>query len=116
MPPERLPQPAVVHQQAMRRLPFDRLHHAARRQVRRDAQQQMDVIRTHVPLQNLDVVPATDALNLLAHLLPDVAAQARLPILRAEDDMAVHRMKRVSRSTIVAHGRPSYRKPPEGVD
>ncbi len=75
----------------------------------------MDMIRPHVPLQDLDVRPSTDLLNLLADRLPDIAPQHQLPILRAEDEMTVHRMKRMGRPTVVAHGRPSYRKPPEGV-
>ena len=73
------------------------------------------MIRPDVPLQNLDVTPPTDFLNLLADLQADVAPQDRLAILRAEDEMTVHHMNRMGRPTVVAHGRPSYRKPPEGV-
>ena len=44
----------------MRRLPLDRLHDTARRQVRRDTQQQMHMLGTHVALQNLDVIAPTN--------------------------------------------------------
>ena len=69
----------------------------------------------HVPLKNLDVLTPTDLLNLPPHLLADFAPKHRLAILRAEDAMTVHRVKRMGRPTVVPHGRPSYRKPPEGV-
>ena len=80
----------------MRRLAFDRLHYAAWGQVRRVAQPQVDMTRPDVPLQNLDVTPPTDLLNLLADLQANVVPQDRLPILRAEDDMTVHRMNRMA--------------------
>ena len=56
----------------MRGLPLDRLHHPARREVGRDAQQQMDMVRPHVPLQNLDVLTPTDFPNQIPHLCADL--------------------------------------------
>jgi hypothetical protein len=46
--PELLPQPAPVHQQVVRGLPFDALHHSARSQVRGHAQQQVHMIGPYV--------------------------------------------------------------------
>ncbi len=97
----------------MRRLAFDRLHHAARGPVRRGTQQQVDILRPDGPLQNLDVTPPTVLLKLLAKLQAEVALQDRLAILRAHDEMTVHRMNRMGQPTVVAHGRLSCRKPPE---
>ena len=74
----------------------------------------MDIIRPDVPLQNLDVTPPTVLLKLLADLEAEVAPQDKLAILRTETEMTVHRMNRMGRPTVVAHGRPSCRKPPEG--
>src|SRR5262249_62223436 len=51
---------------AVTRLPLAGLHHAARRQVRRHAQQQVDVVGAYVSRQNLDVLR-------MAHLPRDVA-------------------------------------------
>jgi hypothetical protein len=60
----------MVHQQMMRRLPLDRLHHPARRQVRGHTQQQMHVVRPDVPLQNLNVLTQTDFPNQIPKLGP----------------------------------------------
>ena len=46
----------MILEEMMGRLPLDRLHDPARREVRRDTQQQMDMVGPHVPLQNLDVL------------------------------------------------------------
>ena len=53
------------------------------------------MIRPHVALKDFDIVPATDLLNLLPHLLPDLTTQHRLAILRAEHEMTVHRVHRM---------------------
>src|SRR5262245_43733036 len=58
--PELRPQPSVILEEMMRRLPFYRLHHPARREVGRGAQQQMHMVRPNVPLQHLDVIRSTD--------------------------------------------------------
>ena len=60
--------------------------------MRRDTQEQMHVIGPHVALKNFYVLPLTDLLNLLSHLLSDFTPEHRLAILRAEDEMTVHRM------------------------
>ena len=73
------------------------------------------MIGPHVALKDFHILRSTDLLNLPTNLLSDVAAQHRLAILRAEHEMTVHRMNRMGRPPVVTHGRPSYRKPPEGV-
>src|SRR6266851_6216515 len=58
--PELGPQLSTILEEMMGRFPLNRLHHAARREVRRGAQQQMDMIGTDMPLQNLNVIRPTD--------------------------------------------------------
>src|SRR5258708_39130818 len=98
----------------MRRLPLYRLHHTARREVGRGAEQQMDMVGAHVPFENLDVLTPTDFPNQIAHALADLPHQHRLAILRGEHEMVVQTIDSVGSSTQFAHSRPSYRKPPEG--
>src|SRR3989442_11199162 len=112
--PERRPQPAIILEQMMRRLPFDRLHHTARREVGWGAQQQMDMVGSHVALQNFDVFTATDFPDQIPHGAAHLPDQHRLAILRGEYEMVVQRIHRMGSSTLLAHGRRSYRKPPEG--
>ena len=95
-------------------LPLYRLHDTARREMGRGTQQQVDVVGPHVPLENFDVLTATDFPDQIPHALADLPDQDRLPILRGEHEMVVQTINGVSGSTQFAHGRPSYRKPPEG--
>jgi hypothetical protein len=99
----------------MRRLPLDRLHDPGRRKVWRDTQQQVYMVGPDVSLQNPDVLATTDLPNQIANLDPDVAPEHRLAILRDEYEVVVARIHRVAGATILLHGRPAYRKPPEGV-
>ncbi len=108
------PQPSVIGQEVMGGLALYRLHDTTRREVRRDTQQQVDVIRPNVPLQNLYVMRSTDLPDQIPHLRANFTAEHRLAILRDEYEVVVQRIDRMGRSTILLHGRPSYRKPPEG--
>ena len=56
----------------MRRLPLDRLHDTARREVGRDTHQQMHMVRPDVALQNLNVLTPTDLPNQIAHTPADL--------------------------------------------
>ena len=98
----------------MRGLPLNRLHYTARREMGWGAQQQMDMVRPHVALENFDILAATDFPNQIAEAVSDLPRQDRLAILRGEHEMVVQTMNGVGRSTQFAHSRPSYRKPPEG--
>ena len=71
---------------------------------RRDAEQQIDMVRPDVPLQDLDVERPTDLPNHVPHLRPDLAAQHRPAILRDEHEVILQRIHRVGGSTILAHG------------
>ena len=113
-PPERRPQPSIILEEMMRRLPLNRLHHAARREVGRGTQQQMDMVGPHMPLENLDVFTPTDFPNQIPQALADLPRQDRLAILRGEHEMVVQTINSMGRPTQFPHGRPSYRKPPEG--
>jgi hypothetical protein len=53
--PELRPQLSSILQEMVGRFALDRLHDPARREMRRDAQQQMDMLRPDVPLDDLDV-------------------------------------------------------------
>jgi hypothetical protein len=75
----------------------------------------MDMVGPHVALQNADVLTATDFPDQIPHALADLPHQDRLAILRGEHEMVVQTINRVGGSTQFAHGRPSYRKPPEGL-
>ena len=98
----------------MRGLPLYRLHDTARRELGRGAQQQMDMVGPDVPLENLDVLAPTDFPNQIADAVPDLPRQDRLAILRGEHEMVVQTINSMGRPTQFPHGRPSYRKPPEG--
>jgi hypothetical protein len=105
----------MILQQVVGGLALDRLHDATRRHMRRDTEEQMDMFRPDVTLQNLDVMRPTDFPDQVPHLSADITAEHRLAILRDEDEMVVQTINRMGGSTVVAHGRASYRKPPEGV-
>ena len=107
-------QPPVIGQEVMGGLALYRLHDPARRQVRRDTEQQMDMIGPNVPLQNLNVMASTNLPNQIPHLRANITAEHRLAILRDEHEVIMQRVDRVGGSTVLLHGRPSYRKPPEG--
>jgi hypothetical protein len=71
----------------VRRLAFDELHDTAWRNVRRDAQQQVHVVGSHVALQDLDVVRFADLPDQVAHPDADAPPQDRLAVLRHEHEM-----------------------------
>jgi hypothetical protein len=73
------------------------------------------MIRPNVPLHDLDVRASTNLPDQGPHFRANLAAQHRLAILRDEHEMVVQRIHGVGGSTVLPHGRPSYRKPPEGV-
>jgi hypothetical protein len=112
--PERRPQPSIILEEMVGGLPLNRLHHTTRREVGWGTQQQMDMIGPHVPVENLDVLTATDFPNQIPHTLTDLPHQYRLAILGGEHEVVVQTIDSVGGSTQFAHGRPSYRKPPEG--
>ena len=68
----------------MRRFPFDRLHHSARRQSRRHIQQQMHMIGSHMPLHDLDIQRSANLSRQVPHLFPDLSSQSRLAVLGDE--------------------------------
>jgi hypothetical protein len=96
------------------RLALDRLHDPTRRQMRRDAQQQMDMLRPDVPLHDLDVERPTNLADEIPHLPVNLAPQHRLAILRDQHEVIVQAIHRMGGPPVLAHGRASYRKPPEG--
>ena len=99
----------------MRGLPLNRLHHTTRREMGWGTQQQMDMIRPHVPFENLDVLASTDLPDQIPQAPADLPAKHRLAILRDEHEVIVQAINRMGGSPILGHRRASYRKPPEGV-
>ncbi len=79
--------------------------------MRRDTQQQMHMIRSHMPLQNLDIRLATDLPNQIPHVAAHVSPENRLAILRGEHEVIVQAINSMAGSTQFAHRRGSYRKP-----
>ena len=75
--PERRPQPSIILEEVVGRLPLNRLHDTARREVGWGTQQQVDVVRPHVPFENFDVLAATDFPNQIAEAVPDLSRQNR---------------------------------------
>ena len=73
------------------------------------------MLGTYVALQNVDVMTPTNLPDQVPQLGPNLAPQDRLAILRDEHEMVVQGIHGMGSSTILAHGRGSYRKPPEGV-
>ena len=76
--PKRRPQPSVVLEEMMRGLPLNRLHHTTRREMGRGTQQQMDMVGPHVPLENLDVLTATDFPDQIPQAMPDLPTSTGL--------------------------------------
>jgi hypothetical protein len=72
------------------------------------------MVGPHVPSQNFDVLTPTDFTDQVPHAVSDLPYQHRLAILRGKHEVIMHGINRVDGSTQFAHGRPSYRKPPEG--
>ena len=98
----------------MRGLPLNRLHYTARREVGRGAQQQVHMVGTDVAVQDFEVLTSTDFPDQIPQRVADLPHQDRLAILRGEHEMVVQAIHRMGSPTQLAHGRPSYRKPPEG--
>jgi hypothetical protein len=65
-------------------------------------------------LQDLNVERSTEFPHEIPHLPANFAAQDRLAILRDEHEVIVQAIHRMGGPTQFAHGRRSYRKPPEG--
>jgi hypothetical protein len=75
----------------------------------------MHMVGAHVPLQDFDVLTATDFPVQIPHAVPDLPHQYRLAILCGEHEVVMQGINLMGGSTQFVHGRPSYRKPPEGV-
>ena len=71
------------------------------------------MVRPHVPFENFDVLAPTDFPDQIPQAAPDLPRQPRLVILRGKDEMVVQTIDAMGGATQLAHGRPSYRKPPE---
>ena len=87
----------------MRGLPLNRLHDPTRREMGWGTQQQMDMVGTHVPFENFDVLAATDFPDQIPHAVADLPHEHRLAILRGEYEMVVQTINSMGRSTQFAH-------------
>jgi hypothetical protein len=111
--PELLVQPPVVSKKVVGSLPLDHMHHFARRQVRRNIEKQVDVVRSHMPLQDQDVVASAYLPDQFTQPLADLPAKDRLAVLRDEDEMVVKSSDCMGKAAVVQHAS-LYRKPPKG--
>ena len=112
--PKRSVQRPEIPHQSIRTLTLDRVHHSARRKRRRNAQQQVNVIRTDVPLQDVDVVRLADLPNQFPKTFTNLSSKNRLAVLWDEDEVVVTLVGRMRPVAIRSHCIPKYRKPPEG--
>ncbi len=87
--PELLADPTKVSCQTIRRPPLDQLHHSTRRQIRRHAHQQLDVLRSYMTLQYFYVVPRTDLPDVIPETNRNIPSQGRLAVLRDKYEVIV---------------------------
>ncbi len=87
--PELLPHRPKVAHQTIRRLTLDQLHHSARRQIWRHAQQQVHVLRPHMTLQYFYLVPSTDLPDEIPETNRYIPSQGRLAVLRDKYEVIV---------------------------
>ena len=80
--PARSPQRLVLLQQAPRCLSFDPLHQLARRYVRRNRHEQVDMVPTDVPLENFDLQLRTNLPRPLPNRQGNFTCQQRFAVLR----------------------------------
>ena len=79
--PERLAQCPEVSHQPIGGLALDGLHHFARGQIRRHRQQEVNMVRSNVSLQNVDIVCPADLSDQITYLHRNVTPQNRLAVL-----------------------------------
>src|SRR5262249_27948692 len=103
--PELLAQTTAFVQQVMGAFALNGLHHAARSQVGRYAQEQVHMVGPYVARHHLNVVAPTNLADQVPHLLGNLAPQDRLAGLGGEDEMVVQLIDSVGGSTVRAHAR-----------
>lgn len=101
--PELLAQPSPLVQQRMRAFALNGRHHAARSQVRRDAQEQVDMIGAHVARENVNVVAPTNLTDQVPQGRGNLPPQDRFAGLSGEDEMGVQLINGMGRSTVGTH-------------
>ncbi len=102
-PPELAVYVPKLAQQLVRRTTLYELHHATRRQVRREAQQKMHVIRPNVTLEDHDVVGLADLPHQISNPNPYWPFQDRLAVLRNEHEVQMDLVDRVRSLPILRH-------------
>jgi hypothetical protein len=93
--PELAVELSEVPHQSVRAPPLDGVHHAARRHRRWHAQQQLHVIGSELPLQNLDVVRLAYLSHQVPHCQRNLSTQDRLAVLWDEHEVVVALVDRV---------------------
>jgi hypothetical protein len=94
----------MINQQVKRGLALYRLHDATRRQVRRDAEQQMDMVGPDMSPQDLNVERPADLPNQVPHLGANVTAKTGLRYV-VMNKVIMHRVDRMGGSAVPLHGR-----------
>jgi len=103
--PEFLAQTTALVPQGMRAFALTGLHHAARSQGGRYAQEQGDMVGPDMARHNLNVVAPTNLADQVPHLLSNLASQDRLAVLGGKNEMLVQLIDSVGGSTVRAHAR-----------
>ena len=101
--PELLPQRPKILEETMRRLALDGLHHLARSQSRRHADQEVNMIGPHVPLQYLDILRLANLDNELTHPAAYLPSKHRFAVLRDEHEVIVEEIHAVRPFSVRSH-------------
>jgi hypothetical protein len=102
-PPELLAQVRELVHQFVRTLPFQHLEQPADRDLRRDAHEQMHVILRDVPLDDRDLLIATDFAEQFPEPESDFARHDRLAVLGDPDQMQVYLEGSMRAAPVVLH-------------
>jgi len=106
--PEFLPQVCKLVHQLERILPFQHLEQTADCHLRRNRDEQMDMIFRDVPFHDRDFVVAADFADQLSDPQPDFTCQHWLAVLRDPDDVQVNLERGVRAAPVIFHGGASY--------
>lgn len=102
-PPKRPVQRSEVPHEPVRTATLDGVHDSARRKRRRHAEQQMHMIWSDMPLQNLDVPRLADLPDYFSQVLPHLPSQDRLAVLWDENEMVMTLKDRVRPVAVCSH-------------
>ena len=101
--PVLLAQMGKLRQQMVRRLPFQPLHQPTDGHLRRDRDEEMDMILRNLAFHDVDFLAATDFPQQFSHAIADFSMQDRFSIFCDPDQMQMDAKNIVRPTPIVAH-------------